>query len=99
MYKHAYTYTLESTYHNMHKRFLSTIGRRPSKVPLQGFSQKPSTSVNHQEGQKSEKAVPDGDSPEASVSRGVVSSTKRSGRGFRHVNAIKEIVLRVWRTE
>lgn len=35
----------------MHKRFLSSIGRRPS--------------------QESEKAIPDGDSPEASVSRGV----------------------------
>ncbi|CAD6575727.1 MAG: hypothetical protein ASARMPREDX12_007461 [Alectoria sarmentosa] len=35
----------------MHKRFLSSIGRRPSH--------------------ESEKAIPDGDSPEASVSRGV----------------------------
>lgn len=35
----------------MHKRFLSSIGRRPS--------------------QESEKAIPEGDSPEASVSRGV----------------------------
>lgn len=40
-----------STYYNMHRRFLNSIGRRPS--------------------QESEKAIPDGDSPEASVSRGV----------------------------
>ncbi len=55
--------------------------------------------ANQQEGQESEKAIPDGDSQEASVSRGVVSLIKTVDGDSHHANVVKETVLRVWRTE
>ena len=39
-----------------------------------------------QEGQESEKVIPDGDSPEASLSRGVVSAIGALDRDLRHTN-------------
>ena len=83
----------------MHKRFLSSIGRRSSRFPLKDIWQEPSAAANHQEGQESEKAIPDGDTPEASVSRGVVSLSMRVNRGARYTKVIKETILRVWRTK
>ena len=83
----------------MHKRFLSSIGRRSSRFPLKDISQKPSAAANHLQGQESEKAIPDGDTPEASVSRGVVSFSMMVNRGARNTKVIKETILRVWRTE
>lgn len=50
-------------------------------------------------GQESEKAIPDGDTPEASVSRGVVSFAMTVNPGARFTKAIKETILRVWRTK
>ena len=79
----------------MHKRFLSSIGRRPSRVPPKGFLHEPRIAANQQEGQESEKAIPDGDSPEASVSRGVVSFISTANKGSRHTNVFKETILRV----
>ncbi len=83
----------------MHKRFLSSIGRRPSRFPPKDFSQVSKTAANQQEGQESEKAIPDGDSPEASVSRGVVSLVNTVNGDSHHANVVQETVLRVWRTE
>ena len=83
----------------MHKRFLSSIGRRSSTFPSNDISQEPSAAANHQEGQESEKAIPDGDTPEASVARGVVSFAMTVNRGARYTKAIKETILRVWRTK
>lgn len=81
----------------MHKRFLSSIGRRPSRIPPEGFPHERSIAANQQKGQESEKAIPDGDSPEASVSRGVVSFVSTVNKDSRHSNVVKETVLRVWR--
>lgn len=83
----------------MHKRFLSSIGRRSSKIPLKGFSHEPRTAAKVQQGQESEKAIPDGDSPEASVSRGVVSDAGTTKGDSRHPNVVKETILRVRRTK
>ena len=83
----------------MHKRFLSSIGRRSSTFPVKDISQKPSAAANHYEGQESEKAIPDGDTPEASVSRGVVSLSMAVHRDARYTKVIKETILRVWRTK
>lgn len=79
----------------MHKRFLSSIGRRPSRFPSKSFPQKPRIAANRQEGQESEKATADGDSPEASVSRGVVSSSSTVVEGPPRANFFIETVLRV----
>lgn len=75
----------------MHKRFLSSIGRRPSRLTLPGFSCEPRIAANRQQGQESEKAIPDGDSPEASVSRGVVSFVSIVNEGSRHANISKRL--------
>ena len=55
--------------------------------------------ANQQQGQESEKSIPDGDSPEASVSRGVVSLVNWIDGSSRHADFIKETILRVWRTK
>lgn len=81
----------------MHKRFLSSFGRRPSRVPPKGFPASARIAANQHEGQESEKAIPDGDSPEASVARGVVSFVAAVNEGSRHANVYKETILRVWR--
>ena len=55
--------------------------------------------ANQQQGQESEKAIPDGDSPEASVSRGVVSHASNVNGGPRHADRVVETILRIWRTQ
>lgn len=81
----------------MHKRFLSSIGRRPSRVPPKNFPHEARISANQEEGQESEKSIPNGDSPEASVSRGVVSFAGIMNEISQPADAFKEIILRVWR--
>ena len=67
--------------------------------PLKDLPQEPRIDINEQEGQESDKAIPDGDSPEASVSRGVVSSIYTVNGGAHHAKVVKEAILRVRRTK
>ena len=66
-------------------------------VPPKSPSHEPRIAANQQEGQESEQSIPNGDSPEASVSRGVVSSVGTINEISRHADAFKATILRVWR--